>query len=48
MQNLSNENNCTCHHREEDLERVNEHSDSGCCVVSEYDELGKCCEKGTQ
>ena len=48
MQNLSIEDNCTCYRLEEDLECVNEHSDTGCCVVSECVELGKCCEKGAQ
>ena len=44
MENFGNENDCPCCcHREEAVECVNEHGASGCCVVSEYDELEHCC-----
>ena len=45
MESLYNAHDCPCCcHREEEIECVNEHSKSGCCVVSEYDEIERCCE----
>lgn len=45
MENFGNEDDCPCCcHREEEVECVNEHSESGCCVVSEYEEIDRCCE----
>ena len=45
MESLYNANDCPCCcHSEEDIECVNEHSESGCRVVSEYDEIDRCCE----
>ena len=49
MENFGNEDDCPCRcHLEEEVERVNEHSESGCCVFSEYDELDHCRENGGQ
>ena len=45
MESLYNANDCPCccHHKEE-IECVNEHSESGCCAVSECAEIDRCCE----
>ena len=40
MENFGNEGDCPCCcHHEEAVECVNEHSESGCCVDSEYAEI---------
>ncbi len=45
MESFGNEDDCPCCcHHEEEVECVNEHSASGCCVVSEYAEIDRCCE----
>lgn len=45
MESIYNANDCPCCcHNEEEIECVNKHSESGCCVVSEYDEIDRCCE----
>ena len=45
MVSLYSPNDCPCCcHYDEEIECVNEHSESGCCVVSEYDEIERCYE----
>ena len=44
VDNLGNEDDCPCCcHHEKEVECVHDHGDSGCCVVSEYAELDRCC-----
>ena len=49
IENFGNESDCPCccHHAEK-VKCVNEHSESGCCVVSEYAEIDRCCENAGQ
>ena len=44
IENFGNEEDCPCCcHNVEEAECVREHGEGGCCLVSEYTELDRCC-----
>lgn len=44
IEHLGDEDDCPCCcHNEEEVGCVREHGEAGCCVVSEYAELDRCC-----
>lgn len=44
VEHFGNEDDCPCCcHNSEEAECVREHGEGGCCLVSEYEELDRCC-----
>ena len=44
IEHFGNEDDCPCCcHNAEEVECVQEHGEGGCCLVSEYAELDRCC-----
>ena len=48
VEHFGSEEDCPCCcHKTEDAACVRDHGEGGCCLVSEYEELDRCCYSST-